>query len=250
MGIRFEHDRRKPETPRQMIVREAKSGFRLISQHDHALVSGEFARRVSGDWLGEAPLREDVLFAVSNHDVGWKRLDSEVLWNEERGRPYSFVDYPAGEKMAAYSEGLDLVEAHSPYAALLCSTHYGSFVKRSEVPAEVRFREREEVRRERIEASMDVPETFGRDFRLLQLCDGLSLFVCLNDARGGVHPWHENGFEFSGRKFHPVWKDEHSLGFDPNLLSEGFEVSLPYRVAAAGDGSVVERNTSRLRVTL
>lgn len=231
-----------------MIVRETKNGFRLINQHDHGLVSGDFAKNFSGEWLGE-PLREDVFFAISNHDIGWKRLDEEVLWNGERGRPHSFVDYPAAEKMAAYSEGLDLVEAHSPYAALLCSAHYGSFVERSEVSAEVRFREREEVRRERIEASMAVPETFGRDFRLLQLCDGLSLFVCLNDASGGAHPWHKDGFEFSGRRFHPVWRDEHTLRFEPNLLSEGFEISLPYRTAAA-DGSIVERNTLRLRVTL
>lgn len=231
-----------------MIVREINEGFRLINQHDHALVSGEFAKNVSDEWLG-GPLREDVLFAVSNHDVGWTRLDAEVLWNEDRGRPYSFVDYPAEEKMAAYTAGLDFVEAESPYAALLCSAHYGSFVERSEVPAEVRFREREESRRERLMASMGVPETFDRDFRLLQLCDGLSLFVCFNDASGGVHPWHEDGFEFAGRRFHPVWSGEHALGFEPNLLSEGFEVSLPYRVVAE-DRSLIERNTLRLRVTL
>jgi hypothetical protein len=231
-----------------MIVRETNSGFRLIAQHDHGLVSGEFAKRFSREWLGES-LCDDVLFAVSNHDVGWTRLDSEASWNEERGRPYSFVDHPPEEKMAAYTEGLDFVEAHSRYAALLCSAHYGSFVKRSEVPEEVRFREREEARRKGIEASISVPETFRRDFRLLQLCDDLSLFVCLNEPGGEVHSWHKDGFEFSGRKFYPAWGDGGSLRFEPNPLSEGFDISLPYRVVGR-QRSVVERNTLELRVIL
>lgn len=231
-----------------MIVRETDKGFRLIAQHDHGLASGDFARNFSEEWIGE-PLRDDVHFAVSHHDVGWERLDSEVLWNGERGRPYSFVDYPAEAKMAAYTEGLDAVEAHSPYAALLCSAHYGSFVRRSEVPAEVCFRKREELRRERIEASMAVPDTFGRDFRLLQLCDDLSLFVCLNEPGKEISSWHKGGFEFSGRRFHPVWEGGDSLRFEPNPLSEDFEISLPYRVVDPGLDTV-ERNSLRLRVTL
>lgn len=236
-----------------MIVREVHNGFLLINQHDHGLVSGEFARRFSNEWVGEPP-GEEALYAVSNHDVGWRKLDSEVLWNEGKGRPYSFVDYPSEPKMEAYMEGLDAVEAHSPYAALLCSAHYGSFVRRSEVPAEVRFREREEVRREGIEASMAAEETemFGRDFRLLQLCDDLSLFVCFNEPGKEISSWHKGGFEFSGRKFHPVWEDDGELRFEPNPFSEGFEVSLPYRVVGRGgdDIEIIERNTLDLRVTL
>jgi hypothetical protein len=232
-----------------MIVRETKTGFLLIAQHDHGLASGEFAKRFSEGWLGGPPPSEDAIFAVQNHDVGWRRLDSEVSWNEDKGRPYSFVDYPPEEKMAAYTEGLDFVEARSPYAGLLCSAHYGSFVERSEIPVEVRFREKEKARRARIGASPGAPETFERDFRLLQLCDDLSLFVCLNEPGGEVHPWHEGGFEFSGRRFHPVWEDERSLRFEPNPLCGGFDLSLPYAVVSE-DGETVERNTLELRIIL
>jgi hypothetical protein len=124
-------------------------------------------------------------------------------------------------------------------------------VKRSENPAEVRFREREERRRERIEVSLSggVPDTFGRDFRLLQLCDDLSLFVCLNEPGKEVSSWHKGGFDLFGRKFHPLWEDDGSLRFEPNPFSEGFDVSLPYRVVGRG-GEAVERNTLELRVTL
>ncbi len=232
-----------------MIVREAKRGFLLVNQHDHGLVSGEFARRFSGAWIGE-PLSEDALYAVSNHDIGWRRLDAEVLWNEEKGRPYSFVDYPSEPKMEAYVEGVNLVEAHSPYAALLCSRHYGSFVARSEAAAEARFREREELRRKRLEASLSEAgtETFERDFRLLQLCDDLSLFVCFNEPGKEISSWHKGGFDLSGRKFHPVWEEDNSLRFEPNPLSDGFDVSLPYQMISR-EGGAIERSTLELRIT-
>lgn len=231
-----------------MIVREAPEGFLLIAQHDHGLVSGGFAQCLSEGWIG-TPLREEALFAVSNHDVGWRKLDEEVLWNEEKGRPYSFVDYPSGPKMEAYTEGIDLVESESAYAALLCSRHYASFVARSDDPAEIRFREQEKLRRERLASSLSEGEAacFERDFRLLQLCDDLSLFICLNEPGGEVHPWHRDGFELSGRRFHPVWEDETRLRFEPSPFSRGFDVFLPYKILDR-EGGVVERNALELRV--
>lgn len=228
-----------------MIVRETPAGFLLVAQHDHGLVSGEFARRFG--WT--PPLREETLYAVSNHDIGWLTLDDEVLWNEEAGRPYSFMDHPPGPKMEAYEEGLDSIETESPYAALLCSAHYGSFVERSEEPHEVRFREREESRRERLRASLSGEELegFERDFRLLRVCDDLSLFVCLNEPGHNDYPWYRDGFEFRGERFRPVWEDERTLRFEPNPLSEAFDLRIPYRVVGL-DGSPVERSALKVRI--
>ncbi|MGH3086697.1 MAG: DUF3891 family protein [Rubrobacteraceae bacterium] len=233
-----------------MIVRGTKGGFLLIAQHDHGLVSGEFARRFSAEWIGDAPLREDALYAISNHDVGWRGLDDEVLWNPEKERPYSFVNYPSEPKMVAYTEGLDLIASRSPYAALLCSMHYGSFVERSRDSHERLFREQEEIRRKRLRSSMSARELEGieRDFRLLQLCDDLSLFVCLNEPGKEVYPWHKNGFDLFGRRFDPVWEDRETLRFEPTPFCEGFDIALPYRVLDP-DGSLVEKNNLRLRVT-
>jgi hypothetical protein len=198
----------------------------LIGQHDHGRVSGEFARR----WReGPTPL-EPTLYAIANHDVAWQRLDETVRWDETTGRPYSFVDYPVEPKMEAYREGLDFLETQNSYAACLCSMHYASFVRDVEGAADVRFRDGEDRRQERLKGAMSAQEleNLEHNFRLLQTCDDLSLFVCLNEPGRNDHPWYKNGFEFMGARFEPIWEDRHTLRMNPNPLSGAFDLSIPY----------------------
>jgi hypothetical protein len=75
-----------------MIVRERPDSFLLFGQHEHALMAGELARR----WGRSPEPFGSTVYAVANHDVAWREPDREVLWNEEKDRPYSFMDYPAG----------------------------------------------------------------------------------------------------------------------------------------------------------
>jgi hypothetical protein len=211
-----------------VIVRERPDSFVLVEQHHHGLVSGEFARH----WAAQIPVREAALYAIENHDVGWRELDETVRWNDETGRPYSFLDYPAGPKLRAYANGLDHVQARSLYAACLCSMHYGSFVRGAQGEPEVSFREAEAARRRGIEATLSEQEigSLEYNFRLLQLCDDLSLFVCLNEPGRNDYPHYENGLEFMGRRLEPVWKNEWTLRLDPNPFSEDFGIEVPYLI--------------------
>ena len=209
-----------------MIVRDKPDSYVLIGQHDHGRVSGEFARH----W-GERPIPlESTLYAIANHDVAWQRLDKTLRWNETTGKPYSFVDYPAEPKMEAYREGLDLLEAQDPYAACLCSMHYASFVRDARGAAEVGFREGEGRRQERLRGAMSAREleNVERNFRLLQTCDDLSLFVCLNEPGRSDHPWYREGFEFMGTKFVPTWEDRRTLRLNPSPFSEAFDLFIPH----------------------
>ena len=209
-----------------MIVRENPDSYVLIEQHDHGLVSGEFARR----WRERPIPLEPTLYAIANHDVAWQRLDKTLRWDETTGRPYSFVDYPVEPKLEAYREGLDFLEAQDPYAAYLCSMHYASFVRGARGGAEVGFREGEDRRQRRLRGAMStlVLENLERNFRLLQTCDDLSLFVCLNEPGENAYPRYEKGFEYMGAKFVPVWEDRRTLRLEPNPLSRAFEVVIPY----------------------
>lgn len=201
----------------------------LIEQHDHALVSGEFARR----WRESPRPRDSALFAVSQHDAAWKGPDASVLWNEERDRPYSFVDYPVGPKVRAYAEGLDRLEERDPHAACLCSMHYRTLVRGSGgTDAEARFAEAEARRQERLRAGLSVEEleNLDRNLRFLRLCDGLSLFVCLNEpGENDSPPPYPEGFEFDGGSFEPVWDDRRTLRLEPDPFTEPFGISIPYR---------------------
>jgi hypothetical protein len=212
-----------------VIVREEQGSFVLVRQHDHALASGEIARR----WRDSPRPRDSTLFAVAQHDASWQGPDASVLWNEERDRPYSFAEYPAERKVRAYAEGLKWLEEQDTYAACLCSMHYEKLVRRfGSSEAEERFVEAESRRQEGLREGMSAEEleNLDRNLRFLRLCDGLSLFVCLNKpGENDAPPPYPEGFEFEGEMFRPVWEDRRTLRLEPDPFVEPFEVSIPYQ---------------------
>jgi hypothetical protein len=230
-----------------MIVRDRPDSFLLFEQHEHALVAGEFVRR----W-GEKPLPfESTVYAVANHDLAWRELDREMLWNEDKERPYSFMDYPRDLKLPAQRRAVDLVEDHDPYAGCLCSMHYARFLLDSERPEEIEFREGELERQGRIREGMGEEglENLERNFHFLRLCDGFSLFLCLNEPGGGDRPPpYPGGFRFEGTSFELVWEDDRTLRLDPNPFPEEFGVEIPYRVVGR-DGRLLGSDLLELRVT-
>ncbi len=228
-----------------MIVRKLEDSYLLIRQHDHGQISGEFARH----WGGETAPQRSTLFAITNHDVGWQELDNEVRFDPDTGEPYSFTNYPLGPKLRAYKRGLDQLEVQEPYASYLCSRHYGSFVQNAREPAAVDFGQKEAGRRERLEKRL--PEEWlanaEYNFRLLQLCDDLSLFVCLNEPGKNELSWYRDGFEFMGRKLQPVWRDERTLALSPDPFSDSFEFTIPYETVGP-DGRDAEGGRIHIRV--
>jgi hypothetical protein len=212
-----------------VIVRERPDSFLLFGQHEHALMAGEFARR----WREGPDPFEPTVYAVANHDLAWREPDREVLWNEVMDRPYSFMDYPLHLKLPAQKRGIDRVEARDPYAGCLCSMHYARFLLDAERPEEIAFRDGEFERQARLREGMPESEleNLERNFRFLRVCDGISLFLCLNEPGGGENPPpYPGGFEFEGTRFGLVWEDSRTLGLDPNPFPEAFEVEVPYRI--------------------
>jgi hypothetical protein len=211
-----------------MIVREKPDSYVLVKQHDHALAAGEFAKY----WAGRPRPLEPTLYAIAHHDVAWQGPDARVRWNEETGRPYSFADYPPELKVRAYAEGLDWLEERDPYAACLCSMHYETLVRRfGSSEEEERFAVAESRRQEKLRAviSEEELENLEYNLRLLRLCDGLSLFICLNEPGGDDYPPpYPEGFEFHGERFQPIWEDRGTLRLDPNPFSGAFDLSIPY----------------------
>lgn len=211
-----------------MIVRQQGRRFVLFRQHDHALVSADFALRLTDI----STFHSSTVFAIAMHDVGWRHLDREVLWNEVEGRPYSFMDYPLDLKISAYKAGIDRVEAEDPYAGCLCSMHYTSLIEEVSEPAAIRFLEEELARQERLMAGMKSEERAGleRNLRLLKFCDHLSLFICLNEPGENTFPWFREGLDYFGERLSPVWEEAHRLRFSPNPFQQPFAVTIPYQI--------------------
>jgi Protein of unknown function (DUF3891) len=231
----------------RMIVREKPDSFVLVKQHDHSLASGEFAKH----WAREPRPLGSTLFAIANHDISWREPDARVRWNEETNRPYSFADYPPEPKVRAYTEGLDWLEERDPYAACLCSMHYETLVRRfGSSKEEERFADAETRRQEKLKGGMsgEELENLGRNLGLLRLCDGLSLFVCLNEPGDQANPPpYPEGFEYLGQRFWPIWEDRGTLRLEANPFSEDFEIAIPY-VSVGKDRRALGGGHLQLRV--
>lgn len=220
-----------------MIIRETEREFVMITQHDHARLAGEIASHLEKELFLNDEFLSSALLAIDQHDRGWIALDASPIWNTESRAPYSFMDYPLTPKIDKYQRGIDEVENMNEYAALLCSLHYASFmhIRDSLDEACARFYQHELERQRRITDKLSVPqEVIQRHFMLLQLCDDISLYVCLNEpgvSKEEEHPWFREGFEATllGERCEARWINAREIRLTPSLLAKELMTTLEQR---------------------
>lgn len=214
-----------------MIVREKNGEFVLVKQHDH----GQIAGRIAYHWRERPVPYQSTLLAIHDHDLGWQLLDGTVRINPYTRMPYSFIDMPLEERLPAYRWGIDRVEETDPYAACLCSRHYVSFVEND--PGAREFVESERQRQDRLTQRFTADErrSLAANLELLQTCDRISLFLCLNEPGENTFPWYRGGIRAGDVLLRPVWVDRSTLRFEPNPFVSDFRVRIPYaRISASG----------------
>lgn len=227
-----------------MIVRDRMNEFVMIEQDHHARISGDiFSHWKSGLFKGEK-WRESVLYAITNHDCGWKWIDRQPFWNDKKQAPYTFMDFPSPAKTLIYHSGIDEVERRERYAALLCSEHYVHFKQQDESPEAKQFVQFEKARQQRLIESMPDFERplFDFHYGLLRLCDNLSLYICLNDPgakKEEEHPFFRNGIPlpgtldvFSNSVFSVRWMDNLTIGLDEFPLKQPVTVKLKQKAVS------------------
>ncbi|SDZ58894.1 Protein of unknown function [Evansella caseinilytica] len=224
-----------------MIVRERSDEFILIHQHDHAHISGQLCKAWKQDYFLGREERPSVELAVACHDWCWQALDQRPLLLKETGKPASFVDHPLQEKIAAYRTGVDEMEKRDEYAALLISLHYASFFHGKVVPAAESFRNEEEIRQQRLKEYLTENrrnvDHVRFHFDLLQLCDNLSLYICMNEWGSGKEEeisWFRDGFSqrmlpFDDVPFECEWLSKHQVKIHPYpFVTDEVTVFVPY----------------------
>ncbi len=213
-----------------------------MEQDRHAHISGTLA----GAWRRDLFLMQEqfnkVGLAITQHDRGWADLDEHILLHYETNKPLSFVDYPIKKKIDAYTQGVDEMEAIDEYSALLMSLHYTSFFRGKIDRIGCEFTNKEEKRQRRLHShfSFDDREKQGLHFhfQLLQLCDNLSLYVCMNEW--GVKKeqevlWFQDGFPqqlvpLGNEKIQAQWQSEHEVFLNPfPFYKDEITVSIPYK---------------------
>jgi hypothetical protein len=188
-----------------MIRRNAGNDFLLITQHDHALFSGELARRFgNAAFAAPAPFAETVA-AVAHHDCGWPLHDDRPTLSKE-GLPLHVFEVPGKVAVEVWSASVSRALGLGDWQGLLVSLHvlnlsafamsHWSEPSRADVFEMNKFQHRQievqEGLRRTLGLRTDVPLQLGLaapgasaaddqlsfDFRVLTLLDRISLSLC------------------------------------------------------------------------
>jgi hypothetical protein len=216
-----------------LIVRENGIFFYLITQQNHGLLSGELAARWGNETF--APSEHQMIMAASLHDLSWIEIDDEVMWNDKKQRPHDFTSLPLEIRLPMYENGLDETERLDPFASLLTSKHYCSFIESNGDDATNEFLRNERLRRTRLKKKV-FADSLDRDLDRLQCWDNLSLYVCMNRPgclKDEEVPWFKKGVRSTTKSgkdvwIHPRWLNERTISFDPFPFRESWSTVVPY----------------------
>ena len=201
-----------------MIVVPEGATLRLVTQPDHAHLSGELLSLWRAGDLPESPRRGDLLFAAREHDNGWREADASPRWDAGRGLPHDFLSLPRRERIEIWERGPCRFAGERPYAALLIARHaLNLFGDRKGRPGEEDWDRLldflEDFAAGLLAETGAAPEELEADYRLLDLSDLISLAACAG--------WRE-----------PV--ERHGLRVEPAEGPAGAEIRLdPFPLAGA-----------------
>jgi hypothetical protein len=188
-----------------MIRRDAQTHFMLITQHDHALLSGELARRLGNRGFAAPSPYQPTVEAIAHHDCGWPLHDDAPTLNPA-GLPLHVFEAPVSLATQVWSASVAGAMNLGDYQGLLVSLHTFAlsslFLAHAKEPSrpdlfemnkfQHRQSEIQEDLRQRLGLRTDVPLKMGLpktgvspaddqlifNFRLLTAMDRISLALC------------------------------------------------------------------------
>ena len=208
-----------------MIRREVGDHFRLITQHDHALLSGQLAQQIGNPDFDKPQPYDAVIDGISLHDAGWPLHDDQPTINRNH-LPLDVFETTREIGLTVWSESVKRASDAGDYQGLLVSLHvlalsvYAttrtsfSHEKFEQKSLQDRFEinkfqhaqiEIQETLRARLGLRTDLPLKYGLgesgvdanedqlifNFRLLQAMDKISLALCCTEPPNkDIEPVH------------------------------------------------------------
>lgn len=100
----------------------------VISQIDHAHMSGQFAKAFGNDHFAPLTPAGALEYVATHHDQGWAETDSAVLQDPQTGLPYHLTQTPLSELIKTSAKSPTFNQTHHPLSGILSSMHtYGLF---------------------------------------------------------------------------------------------------------------------------
>jgi Protein of unknown function (DUF3891) len=110
-----------------MIRREDKDNWVLITQDDHSRLAGEIMEYWGNERFSGPEPREEVLFAVREHDSGWKEWDAFPKVDPESGYPANFAEMDTKDQSEIWKRCFMANAQEHPYASSLTALHFAKF---------------------------------------------------------------------------------------------------------------------------
>lgn len=164
-----------------MIVRPERDSLLLITQPEHAALSGRIMAAWQTDGLRDHVRRQTILLATREHDIGWQPVDRRPTVDTVTGHPYHFLAAPDATKRGIWPRGVTQLKPRNSAAAALVAQHALTVLDRQPSAAWQHFFSVMEAERDRIvsagafDGSHDALLT---DYRFVLLGDFLSLVFC------------------------------------------------------------------------
>lgn len=111
---------------REIQLAEEERLWLLISQVDHAHISGEFTSHLRESFSLE------VIEAVTHHDDGWAEWEATPKLNPEIGGPYSFIEMPLSESLVIWDGSIAAARKFGPLAGFMVAGHFYNLLSNSE----------------------------------------------------------------------------------------------------------------------
>lgn len=164
-----------------MIVRHEDDDLLLVTQPEHAALSGRIMAAWCADGLPASPTRETVLLATREHDNGWIEVDDRPRLDAGGGRPQHFMTAPDATKQGIWPRGVRRLEPVDPAAAALVAQHALALLDVHPLPGWEEFRIDMTAERDRILGNGAYDDDLGAlqaDYRFVFLGDLISLVFC------------------------------------------------------------------------
>lgn len=180
-----------------MIVRyESDGSIVMITQNDHAQLSGLFAAHWGNDKFEKPRPHGSLVRAAMFHDRGWIRYETGPQLNLETGRTPNYRDVPTDEaQLDAFAWAGEWLSSIDPYAGLMIKKHRTGLwqrrydvitcppaIQRGTLPPHIRqFIARSEAAQRVAAEKLDL-RVLAINYNLLQVWDMMSLYICSNEV--------------------------------------------------------------------
>jgi hypothetical protein len=160
-----------------IIVPEGQE-LRVITQPDHARFSAQLLELWTTGGLPDHPSRADLLFAVREHDNGWREADSAPLVDRVTSAPHDFLSYPEDQRLEVWKRGVDRYADTKSYSSLLILEHARVLHSASDELWTAYLGELDVMRQDLLEQLELDEDQLKADYTYLRLTDKLSLTIC------------------------------------------------------------------------